>query len=148
MGVESEGEEERVELDKDEVDLLEKGDDGAPGDGDGDAPGDDLPPSDDDEGEEEDEAAGGRADGTAEVRAEDRRDSQHTWGSFGSRSHDTRGFSAVSWRSSGGSLAPLLASLRSCPPGPDSVPASLPPLCAAQVSHQAVSGPRGEEATA
>ena len=59
-----------MELDKDEVDLLEKGDDGAPGDGDGDAPGDDLPPSDDDEGEEEDEAAGGRADGTAEVRVQ------------------------------------------------------------------------------
>ena len=68
MGVESEGEEERVELDKAEVDLLEGADDGAPGDGDDDAPGDDLPPSDDDEGEEEEEAAGGRADGTAEVR--------------------------------------------------------------------------------
>jgi hypothetical protein len=101
MGVESEGEEERVELDKAEVDLLEGADDEAPGDGDDGAPGDDLPPSDDDEGEEEEEAAGGRADGTAEVRRGPPGNQTRTFRQLRRRSRDTRCRSTVPPRSCG-----------------------------------------------
>jgi hypothetical protein len=55
MGVESEGEEERVELDDEEVAILEKEEEGGAADDDG---GEEAPGSDEDE-EDEDEEGGG-----------------------------------------------------------------------------------------